>query len=162
MSEIPTQRAWIELPHFVDKAMRFRIHLTPRGAARTRAVINPKTKRLSMAQEEKYEAWHAAACTHFKVLAANHPEFKAMIWEAPVWVGIHFLFPKPNSLRSESPWAVTCKTDIDNAEKAVYDALNGIFLADDHRIVANANIKHWTTGKPGFEITIGTIKDNAP
>lgn len=49
--------------------------------------------------------------------------------------------------------------DLDNLEKALYDAMNGHVYVDDKQIVEHTTRKMWTKDKPCIEITLQKINE---
>lgn len=65
--------------------------------------------------------------------------------EGPIGVSLTFVFARPKRLKKTRPdqtWKDT-KPDIDNLEKAVLDALNGIAWNDDGQVAAVMKNKVW-------------------
>jgi len=52
--------------------------------------------------------------------------------DIPVGVSVVFHFTKPKSVKRDYP---TVKPDLDNAQKALLDAMNGVVLHDDCQVV---------------------------
>jgi Holliday junction resolvase RusA-like endonuclease len=84
----------------------------------------------------------------------------------PLKVAIRFTFPRPKthrrrdgSLRPGAPIFHSSKPDIDNAAKAVLDALTQIGVwADDCQVVNLFLSKRYADdGRPGAQVTIDTI-----
>lgn len=92
---------------------------------------------------EKSRSWKGAAQQHMAVAA------KALDWkpsDSPVTVLIEALFPCPKSdYRKREPrpvrWHTKANGDIDNVEKAVLDAGNGILWIDDRSVVSISAFK---------------------
>jgi Holliday junction resolvase RusA-like endonuclease len=90
----------------------------------------------------------------------------------PVSVDITFLFERPKShygsrnkkpyLKDSAPEYHTQKPDIDNLEKAVFDAISDAGMwKDDCQVVISTSAKRWTRRKGGAFITIcSPIKNN--
>ena len=82
---------------------------------------------------------------------------------APVMVEIEASYPMPKSWskrQKDEARGTYCdrKPDLDNIEKAVLDALNGLTWDDDKAVVILIASKHWAdTG--GVEITITDMSD---
>ena len=84
----------------------------------------------------------------------------------PLYVSIHFLFPRPKAhirkgteIKLGAPVFHSSKPDIDNAAKAVLDALTQIGVwADDCQVVNLFLSKRYADdGRPGAQVTIDTI-----
>ena len=82
---------------------------------------------------------------------------------APVMVEIEASYPMPkswNKRQKDEARGTYCdrKPDLDNIEKAVLDALNGLTWDDDKAVVILIASKHWAdTG--GVEITVTDMSD---
>lgn len=65
--------------------------------------------------------------------------------EGPVAVTLHFVFERPKRLSKKIERRIhkSTKPDIDNLEKAVLDALNGIAWADDGQVCSVVKAKYW-------------------
>lgn len=85
-------------------------------------------------------------------------------WTGPVELWITFFFPRPARLSRQKdpdgPIPHTSKPDRDNCEKAVLDALKGLFFLDDSQVCAGEVRKyyHEKNGHPRAEIEIGELK----
>lgn len=82
-----------------------------------------------------------------------------MIWERPLYIGLALHYPRPK----KPGWFCTNPVDNDNAEKNVFDAMQGLFFKNDNRIIANATFKDWDKpGEPGHIIIhIAALKQKA-
>ncbi len=79
-------------------------------------------------------------------------------FDRPVVVSLTFYLPRPNSRRLDF-W-VSTTPDLDNLEKAVLDALNGVAYTDDRLVVVKSSSKRYVRkGDPRVEITITSIQD---
>lgn len=97
---------------------------------------------------------------------SKHPShaFKQAIREAftgekmqgPIACELEFRFARPKShtrKQRECGWH-TGRADIDNLQKLVYDALNGIAYDDDKQIAFVTACKRWACGEDASGITI--------
>lgn len=111
---------------------------------------------------------------------ADHPvnQFKAAVaYEAKyrysgdiltgaLYISIVAVFPRPKSMmwkKREMPRAhKVSKPDIDNVQKSVFDALNGVLWKDDSQITSVRATKFTASGeeKPHVDITIEILEDN--
>lgn len=76
--------------------------------------------------------------------------------EGPIECNLEFLFARPKShtrKQRECGWH-TGKADIDNLQKLVFDALNGIAYDDDKQIAVVTAYKRWAYGDNAGGITI--------
>lgn len=97
------------------------------------------------------------------VRIAARQTYKGPPLDEPLYIGIIYYFSRPKTKmwkKKEMPayWKTT-KPDLDNLQKAVYDALKGIIWRDDALICANRNRKLICSGtnSPHVSITIKTI-----
>jgi len=76
----------------------------------------------------------------------------------PVVVSLIFYMPRPRSRRLDF-WVPTTP-DLDNLEKSVLDALNGVAYTDDRLVVAKSSSKRYVkSGDPRVELTVTPIRD---
>lgn len=84
------------------------------------------------------------------------------IFTGPLYAGLVFYLPKPKGKirKNSTPYPFAdCKPDIDNLEKLVYDALNGVLYKDDSQIIESHCWKRWAMDKePRTEIIITEIR----
>jgi len=81
--------------------------------------------------------------------------------EGPVMVSLIFHMKRPSSRRKEV--YVSTTPDLDNLEKAVLDALNGVAYEDDRFVVAkNAQKKYVLNGKPRVSVRVTSLNRQAP
>lgn len=137
-----------------DLCINFSVKLEPRGKGRPRAGINRKTGKLNARTDDKTRAWELdfIAITKMAVLR-NADRIKDMAGK-PLFVGLSLFYRKPK----KAEWFCTKAIDNDNAEKLVWDSMQGIFFHNDNRIVANATYKDWTSGDPGLHVYICALK----
>lgn len=76
----------------------------------------------------------------------------------PVVVSLTFYMPRPKSRRLGF-W-VSTTPDLDNLEKSVLDALNGVAYMDDRLVVVKNSSKRYVRGRePRVQITVTSIQD---
>lgn len=84
------------------------------------------------------------------------------IFTGPLYAALTFYLPKPKSKirKNSTPFPYPDgKPDIDNLEKLVYDALNGIIYVDDGQIVTALLNKRWAYDRePRVEIIITEMR----
>lgn len=137
----------------------FRVYGDPKGQPRPRAASHGGHARL-------YDPGTAKPWKEAIVIAAR-PSAPPEPIGVPVSVSITLWLPRPASRSRKKDhdgelWAPK-KPDVDNAEKAVFDALVAMgFIADDALIVENRTSKryHAKNSAPGALITIRTIEGN--
>lgn len=80
-------------------------------------------------------------------------------WEGPVTIGLFFYMPRPKRLKKSAVYH-TKKPDIDNLEKAILDALSGLFYKGDQQVCEKTSFKEYVVGweEPHVSIKIGRIK----
>lgn len=135
----------------LDTAAGFTIRLEPRGKGR------PRASRGTVHTDEKTAKWKTdflklalgAKMAFRRQIAAMHSP-KA----PPLRVELELYFRKPK--RAE--WFCTSPVDNDNAEKNVWDALQGTFFPNDNRIVSNETFKAWADDEPYLKIRIVALK----
>lgn len=88
--------------------------------------------------------------------------------DVPVEMMLWFIFPIPKSYSKkkrkqiqEREYAYMGKPDIDNLEKSIMDALNGLAYKDDAQVVSLFSVKTYTERPEdvGVRIIIGTVKE---
>jgi Holliday junction resolvase RusA-like endonuclease len=81
--------------------------------------------------------------------------------EGPVMISLIFHMARPGSRRKEV--YVSTTPDLDNLEKAVLDALNGVAYEDDRFVVAkNAQKRYILNGKPRVSVRVTSLNRQAP
>lgn len=140
-----------------ETAIGFRVDLEPRGKGRPRAV-RKKNGKLGAITDDKTRSWKEA----FQLLATGAARASAeqiarinLRKGAPLRVELELYFKKPK--RAE--WFCTSPVDNDNAEKNVWDALQGVFFRNDNRIVCNETMKDWSEGEPYMRVRIVALKE---
>ena len=122
---------------------------------------NPKAlKRPKFVRRGKYVGAYDPSTkdkdTFLSIALASKPD-KPL--EVPLFIASCFYFPRPKShynkkgLKPDAPFYHTSRPDIDNLEKMIYDALNGIFFKDDSLICRTACHKLYGD-VPRTEVTI--------
>jgi Holliday junction resolvase RusA-like endonuclease len=95
------------------------------------------------------DAWKEAVQAAF--LTRRKPAIRV-----PAKLTVHFFFHRP-ALPDGKTTPHTGRPDIDNLTKSVMDALTGIEVWEDDRLVSGVEAKkYWTGGKPGARIIIET------
>ena len=84
------------------------------------------------------------------ILAQEHRPQRPI--EGPVYIFLGFRYARPASRKKTEFWKVTTP-DIDNLEKAILDALNGIMWIDDKQVVAVSKFKFYAE-TPGVDVWI--------
>jgi len=97
----------------------------------------------------------------FEVIARQHAPEKP--FDCPLRVDMQFFFPRPKNhygtgknsqvLKPTAPNFHISRPDIDNCQKFVLDALNGVFWKDDS-VVCESKIKKLYSNRPRTEIVI--------
>ena len=85
-------------------------------------------------------------------------------FDVPIFVTLNFNFSRPknhygtgknsNKLKDSSPFWHTSTPDLDNLEKFVFDALNGVFWKDDKICAKKESGKQYVDTTPGIYIKI--------
>lgn len=131
------------------RRVRFEVVGQPVPKARPRVVT--KGKRRFAYTPKKVREWEA----HVKEEARRHFE-RPFDW--PVVVSLIFYMPRPKSRRLDF-WVPTTP-DLDNLEKSVLDALNGVAYTDDRLVVAKSASKRYAgPDGPYVQITVTSVKD---
>jgi len=115
-------------------ALVFSLNGAPRGKGRPRTSVRGGFARIyTDAATRKYEASVRAAAE--KVMGDRDP------FEGPLSVSLRFRMPIPKSATKRVRTAMaageiahTGRPDIDNCQKAILDALNGVVFADDGQV----------------------------
>jgi len=78
--------------------------------------------------------------------------------DGPLRLELHFYFPRTKSAKKR-PYPHV-RPDLDNLEKAVLDAMNGLIYTDDARVCSKTSAKHYTNdaAQIGVAITIETME----
>lgn len=114
---------------------------TPVAKARHRSAVMPngKVRHYTPAKTENWEA-HAAHAAHRARIKAGEP-----VYAGPVALMVTAVMPVPASwpkwkreAAQAGEVAPTAKPDMDNIEKAVKDAMNGVVYRDDSQVVLKA------------------------
>ena len=102
--------------------------------------------------------WKASVALAFK-------EYHGMSYNQPLRVLIELFLPRPKAhfgakgLKPNAPRWHTGKPDLDNAAKAILDAMTDFqFWKDDSLVFALEVCKEWTDGKPGAYIKVSPIE----
>lgn len=131
------------------RRVRFEVVGRPVPKARPRVVT--KGKRRFAYTPKKVKDWEELVAEE----ARRHFE-RPFDW--PVVVSMVFYIERPRSRRLDF-W-VSTTPDLDNLEKSVLDALNGIAYTDDRLVVAKSSSKRYVQGgEPGVEVTVTSIRD---
>lgn len=147
----------LTLPGFIDEATRMCIlvKIEPRGKGRPRAFVNKATGRADAHPDKQSSDWEKS----FQILALAAERRLAdqikMIAGRPLFVHLTLEYAKPK----KCSWFCTKPIDNDNAEKLVWDAMQGRFFMNDNRIVANFTTKTWAEGDPRIVIHIAALKE---
>ena len=97
------------------------------------------------------------------VALAAKPVLPATPLDGPLTLSLAFRFPRPKShftkkgLRLTAPVYVTAKPDLDNAAKAIMDALTQLGAWKDDAQVATLNVLKVYGDRPGCDVSIGTL-----
>lgn len=80
---------------------------------------------------EAFAGWRASVAT-----AARDAQERAQraLYSGPLTLTVDFYLPRPQSLPKRVLWPST-RPDLDKLVRAVFDALKGVLIADDGRIV---------------------------
>jgi len=131
------------------RQVKFFVAGQPVPKARARVVT--KGKRRFAFTPKRVKEWEGVVAEE----ARKHCE-KPFDW--PVVVTMVFHMPRPASRRLET-WVPTTP-DLDNLEKAVMDALNGIAYRDDCLVVAKSSSKRYVrAGGPGVEVVVTSVRN---
>jgi Holliday junction resolvase RusA-like endonuclease len=127
--------------------IQFRLPIIPVAKGRPRfRVVGRFAQVYTPAETRKYEAEVARLS---KAFAPEQP------FSVPVEVSIVFSMPRPQRVPKERLGHPCTKPDLDNLEKAVLDALNGIFWVDDGLVVAKGARKVYAGEQgPGIWIAV--------
>ena len=73
----------------------------------------------------------------------------------PMRVELECYYRKPKG----AAWFCTNAIDNDNAEKNVWDAMQGVFFQNDNRIISNETFKAWSEGAPFLKARVVGLKE---
>jgi Holliday junction resolvase RusA-like endonuclease len=131
------------------RRVRFEVAGQPVPKARPRVVT--KGKRRFAYTPKKVRDWEGLVTEE----ARRHFE-RPFDW--PVVVSMIFYIERPRSRRLDF-W-VSTTPDLDNLEKSVLDALNGVAYTDDRLVVAKSSSKRYVQGgEPRVEVTVTSLRD---
>jgi Holliday junction resolvase RusA-like endonuclease len=87
---------------------------------------------------------------------------KRFYTEDPLIMDVTFFIPIPKSYSKKKTEEIrgeysTARIDLDNLEKSVYDALNGVLYKDDSQIVMHTVCKRWKVGAGQIGVSFKTI-----
>lgn len=129
----------------------FRLDLEPRGKGR------PRLGRGGAHTDEKTTAWKKdflfLSAGAKRVFAREIATMNGM----PLHVELELYYRKPK----KGEWFCTSPVDNDNAEKNVWDAMQGVFFKNDNRIIANATFKTWSEGEPYVKVRVAALRRKA-
>lgn len=131
------------------RRVRFEVVGQPVPKSRPRVVT--KGKRRFAYTPKKVKEWENV------VREEAHKHFE-IPFDWPVVVSLTFFMPRPRSRRLDF-WVPTTP-DLDNLEKSVLDALNGVAYTDDRLVVAKSASKRYVRERdPRVHITVTSIRD---
>lgn len=138
----------------------FHVAGIPKGQPRPRAFARKfgNTFSARMYDPGTAEAWKAAIAAEAAKFMPKSP------FSVPLVVVLDFRLPRPKRLcrKCDDPgevWA-TCKPDVDNLAKAVFDALTAIGMWADDALVVKTTIRkqyHAIGNRPGATITVDSL-----
>jgi len=124
--------------------IEFRIQIEPKPKGRPRFNFNSRHA-YTPEDTRSYE-------TDLKWLLGPHRPTELL--EGPLQLALEFGLVRPKSNRLKYP---SVKPDLDNFEKAVMDAMEGIFFKNDSQIIAKFSTKVWTPAAPYIQIRIQSL-----
>lgn len=150
-----------------------RLPMEPRGKGRPRGIVRNvragetsslscrgRAVRIGAKPDEKSAAWEKEAQVYLSIIKGKRcPILEKTATGAPTWISMVLQYPRPKSVPKRIVYARSKKIDNDNAEKLVWDSMNGILLLDDHQIVWNHAVKIWTDGDPEILVRIGYFQE---
>lgn len=130
---------------------RVRFEVTGQPVPKSRPRVVTKGKRTFAYTPKRVREWEDLV----REEAGKHFE-RPFDW--PVVVSMVFYMERPESRRLDF-W-VSTTPDLDNLEKSVMDALNGLAYTDDRLVVAKSSSKRYVQrGEPRVEVTVTSIRD---
>jgi len=88
--------------------------------------------------------------------------WKGKPWDGPIGMVLNFYMPRPKSMPKGESWLFHVKRpDLDNLEKAVADALNGVAFVDDSQICRKVSSKQYGN-PPRIELIIFNAEEHEP
>ena len=130
---------------------RVKFEVTGQPVPKSRPRVVTKGKRRFAYTPKKVKDWEDLITEE----ARRHFE-RPFDW--PVVVSMIFYVERPRSRRLDF-W-VSTTPDLDNLEKSVLDALNGVAYTDDRLVVAKSSSKRYVqSGEPRVEVTVISIMD---
>jgi crossover junction endodeoxyribonuclease RusA len=103
---------------------------------------------------ESHAAWRQAVATAARDWQAIH---NAPLLDGPLAVSIEFLLTKPASAPKAKVWADR-KPDLDKLVRSVLDAVDGVVINGDSRVVSLYAAKQYAIGEaPGARIRIEAV-----
>lgn len=126
-----------------------------KGRPRARGYIRKDGKAGSILYTpDRTVAWEETVRYHALKMRPENPIDKALR------IDLIFMLPMTEAAKKKKRKHPSIKPDLDNLEKAVLDALNGLMYVDDSRICEKVGRKVYTEdpGKYGVCITIETME----
>jgi Holliday junction resolvase RusA-like endonuclease len=128
----------------------FRFDLEPRGKGRPRLEEEARTP------SRRRSHGRRISCSCRPERSDLRREIAAMNG-MPLHVELELYYKKPK----KGEWFCTSPVDNDNAEKNVWDAMQGVFFKNDNRIIANATFKTWSEGEPYVKVRVAALRRKA-
>ena len=150
----------------IQDPIRFFAPGIPRPGGSKKGFYSAKLKRVLIVDASKNVAPWRQTLIHFAGMAYQGPPL-----DGPLRLDVVFTMPRPKAhyrirarlpqeLRSEAPMFHTSAPDTTKLLRAVEDALTGIVWRDDRQIAVQYVTKFYGD-RPGANITVGTLDDDA-
>lgn len=103
---------------------------------------------------ESHAAWRQAVATAARDWQQEH---RVAVFDEPLLVRIEFRLVRPKSV-PKARVRPTVKPDLDKLTRSVLDALTGVVIVDDSRVVELHVSKHYAVDEPpGAVIQLGSV-----
>ena len=132
--------------------IEFTVYGDPVGKQAAKAFYNPKAKgrKIIMFSPKNTKDWEQL------IRSAAQDHVPDELFDDPLCASVTFYMLKPKS-RPKKCLYPDRKPDLDNLEKAVFDALEKVIYTNDSRIVEKHSYKLW--GKPRVNIKIEKMEE---
>ena len=101
--------------------------------------------------EESVRWYMLEARSRYQIVGSNWPHYEMIKKPTPVKVSITFYLTQPKRSKWDYP---TGKPDIDNLEKSICDAAEGILYENDSQIIEKHSYKWWARKEGYIEMEV--------
>lgn len=132
-----------------SRIVRFSVPDQPRALIRAKPVQRRGYVKMIDPPDNKIQKEKVAWCA-LEAMRGRQP------FEGPVFPMLTFYLKPPKQARHLFP---ASKPDLDNLEKLIKDAMNGVVYVDDAQVCEVHKVKLWAYGRdPGTEVTVRSME----